>query len=59
MSSDQKKEIDGAVDKFAATVFPVAQEFTVGAVFGFCAGYCSRRIAKGAIVITGGAFIFL
>lgn len=40
-------------------LLPAGQDIAVGAIFGYCAGYFSRSLAKYAIFLAGGAFVVL
>jgi len=43
------------VDKW----LPASKEVTVGAIFGFCSGYFSRKLAEKVVYIAGATFVAL
>jgi len=38
---------------------PASKEITLGAVFGFCSGYYSRKLAEKVVYVAGATFVAL
>jgi uncharacterized membrane protein (Fun14 family) len=51
--------VEEEIESLVSKLIPASKEITLGAVFGFCSGYYSKKMAEKAVYVVGGTFVAL